>query len=184
MEVKEMKSKLFCVMAIAICIFFISACADMQRLSTTMTTAGGAVGGALIGQMIGHNTEATLIGTAVGTMLGYIVGNEMDKFDRRQLNNVYETGASGLTQAWVNPDTHNEYWVTPERSYHQPPQRTQPHRRQYRRQQYQRRQYQQQRYRQPEKVCRKAEIVAIIDGRREKTYTTACRDANGSWQLQ
>ena len=29
-----------------------------------------------------------------------------------------------------------------------------------------------------------AEIKAVIDGREEMTYTTACRDANGQWQLQ
>ena len=55
----------------------------------------GALGGALAGQAIGHNTEATLIGAAVGTMLGYIIGNEMDKADRQQLNQVYERGVSG-----------------------------------------------------------------------------------------
>lgn len=162
-----MKNKFFCIMTITICMFLLSACADMQRLSTTMTTIIGGAGGAIIGQMIGHSTEATLIGTAVGTMLGYIVGNEMDKFDRKRLNKICETGTSGLTQAWVNPDTRNEYWVTPEQPYHR------PSRRQYQRQ-----------YRQPERVCRKAEIIAIIDGRRERTYTTACRDANGSWKLQ
>ncbi|HFC77052.1 MAG TPA: glycine zipper 2TM domain-containing protein [Candidatus Moranbacteria bacterium] len=158
--------------------FTLTGCADMRRLSTSATTLGGAVGGALIGQMIGHNTEATLIGTAIGTMLGYIVGNEMDKFDRQQLNESLERGQSGLTKAWVNPDTHSEYWVTPEPIYKKPAP-PQQYRRQYRRQS------QRQSYREPpQKICRKAEIIAIIDGRREKTYTTACRDNNGEWQLQ
>ncbi len=52
----------------------------------------GAAGGALIGQAIGKSTEATLIGMAVGATLGYIVGNEMDKADRQQLNYAYESG--------------------------------------------------------------------------------------------
>ena len=51
---------------------------------------GGAAGGALIGQAIGHNTGATLIGAAVGGALGYMIGNEMDKYDRDQLNRAYE----------------------------------------------------------------------------------------------
>jgi len=118
---------------------------------------GGAAGGALIGQMIGHNTEATLIGAAVGTMLGYIVGNEMDKYDRQQLNHVYERGVSNRTSSWVNPDNGNQYNVTPQPAYTNPT---------------------------TNRVCRKAEINAVIDGKMDKAYTTACRDDNGHWQLQ
>ena len=118
----------------------------------------GAVGGAVIGQAIGHNTEATLIGAAVGTMLGYMVGNEMDKYDRRQLNHVYESGISGHASQWVNPDTGNSYQVTP-----QPARRVGPDN---------------------NRICREAEIIATIDGRQEKTYTTACRDTSGRWILQ
>lgn len=117
----------------------------------------GAAGGAIVGQIIGKNTEATLIGAAVGTMLGYIVGNEMDKFDRQQLNSVYETGRSGQAATWNNPDSGNTYNVTPQPAY-TPPGNTQP--------------------------CRRAEINAVIDGKAQKTYTTACRDEYGQWQLQ
>ena len=117
----------------------------------------GAAGGALVGQIIGHNTEATLIGAAVGTMLGYIIGNEMDKYDREQLNHVYERGMSGQTSAWINPDTGNQYRVTPQPAYTKAG---------------------------TNQVCRKAEIDAVIDGKREKTYATACRDQYGHWQLQ
>jgi len=119
----------------------------------------GAAGGALIGQAIGRNTEATLIGAAVGTMLGYIVGNEMDKYDRQQLNHVYERGVSGSSSSWNNPDNGNTYQVTP-----QPP--TYPN------------------AAQPETPCRQAEILATIDGKTEKTYTTACRNSSGQWVLK
>ncbi|MEN8200684.1 MAG: glycine zipper domain-containing protein [Thermodesulfobacteriota bacterium] len=119
----------------------------------------GAAGGALIGQAIGHNTEATLIGAAVGTLLGYMIGNEMDKYDREQLNHVYERGVSGQTSAWRNPDNGNQYRVTPQPAYSSSSTSN-------------------------SRPCRQAEIQAIIDGKRETTYTTACRDANGHWQLQ
>lgn len=115
----------------------------------------GGAGGALIGQAIGKSTEATLIGVAVGSMLGYIVGNEMDKRDRMELNNVYETGVSGRPTSWQNPDSGNSYTVIP-----QPAVQSQSG------------------------PCRKAEIRAIIDGRPETTYSTACRDASGQWVLQ
>jgi outer membrane lipoprotein SlyB len=51
---------------------------------------GGAGLGAILGQAIGRDTKSTLIGAALGGTLGYIVGNEMDKYDREQLRNVFE----------------------------------------------------------------------------------------------
>jgi len=118
----------------------------------------GAAGGAIIGQAIGRNTEATLIGAAVGGLLGYIVGNEMDKYDRQRLNQTYESAPSGTPTTWHNPDNGNSYQVTPEPAYYPPSQ--------------------------PQAPCRKAEILATIDGKTEKTYTTACRNSEGQWELQ
>ncbi len=118
----------------------------------------GAASGALIGQAIGHDTEATLIGAAVGTMLGYIVGNEMDKYDKQQLNHVYERGVSGQSNSWRNPDSNNTYQVTPQPAYYPPST--------------------------PSSPCRQAEILATIDGKTEKTYTTACRNSDGQWVLK
>ncbi len=138
-------------------LFFLTSCANTGMTKGQQGAIGGAAGGALIGQAIGHNTEATLIGMAVGTMLGYIVGNEMDKYDREQLNHVYARGVSGTTSAWVNPDTGNQYNVTPQPAFSSP-NNNQP--------------------------CRKAEIIATIDGKQEKTYATACRDQSGQWQMQ
>jgi len=136
-------------------LFSLVGCANMNKAQTG--ALGGAAGGALIGQIIGHNTEATLIGAAVGTMLGYIVGNEMDKYDREQLNHVYERGVPNQPSSWVNPNTHAQYTVTPKATYTDP--RT-------------------------NRICRPAEIQAVIDGKKETTYTTACRDENGHWQIQ
>lgn len=137
-----------------ITVLILASCTGMNK--GQQGAMGGAAGGALIGQIIGHNTEATLIGAAVGTMLGYIVGNEMDKYDRKQLNQTYETGKSGTSSAWVNPDSGNQYKVTPQPAFTNGSQN---------------------------QWCRKAEIQAIIDGKQETTYTTACRDANGHWQM-
>ncbi len=142
------------ILAILSILLLITSCSSVNK--GQMGAAGGAAGGALIGQAIGHDTESTLIGAAVGTMLGYIVGNEMDKYDREQLNHVYERGVSGQTSSWVNPDKGNQYQVTPQPAYTGANSR----------------------------VCRKAEVTAIIDGKAEKTYTTACRDDYGQWQLQ
>jgi len=116
---------------------------------------GGAAGGALLGQAIGHNTQSTLIGAAVGTVLGYVIGNEMDKNDQEQLYQAYETSPSRQTTNWVNPDTGNRYAVTPQPAYQDRSGRD----------------------------CREAEILATINGKAEKTVSTACRE-NGRWVIQ
>ncbi|MCI5221865.1 MAG: glycine zipper 2TM domain-containing protein [Candidatus Electrothrix sp. AR4] len=136
-------------------VFLLSSC--MMANKGQLGATGGAAGGALLGQAIGHDTESTLLGAAIGGVLGYVIGNEMDKYDRQMLNNVYETAPSGQTSTWVNPDRPNhQYQVTPQPVYTGP----------------------------NNQHCRKAEVIAIIDGRREITHTTACRDMTGRWQLQ
>jgi len=148
-----MKNKtIFAVLSVFLMLFS-SACVTTKGQTGAV---GGAAGGALIGQAIGRSTEATLIGASVGAMLGYIVGNEMDKQDRARLNQVYETSPSNRTTAWVNPDTGNEYKVTPRPAY---------------------------RDSQTQRQCREAEILTTIDGKAEKMVTTACRE-DGRWVMQ
>ena len=132
-------------------------CAQFDDVSKgTKGAAGGAAGGAIVGQIIGRSTEATLIGAAVGTMLGYIVGNEMDKYDKQRLHNAFEQGPSGQPVTWVNPDSGNNYQVTPQPAYTNQTNN---------------------------QICREAEIMATIDGKPQKTKTTACRNAQDEWVL-
>lgn len=141
-------------MGAALTVFLFSSCVGANKAQ--MGGVGGAAAGAIAGQAIGKNTGATLIGAAVGGTLGYIIGNEMDKYDQQQLSKAYETAPSGQTTSWVNPDKGNQYQVTPLPAYTDS----------------------------KNQVCREAEIVAVIDGRTERTHSTACRDGYGSWQLQ
>ncbi|MDR3089659.1 MAG: glycine zipper 2TM domain-containing protein [Desulfobulbaceae bacterium] len=143
------------ILAAAIIFTFISGCAGEYNRAQS-GAAIGAASGAVIGQTIGRNTGGTLIGVAVGTMLGYIIGNEMDKVDQQKLNAVYETGVSGQPSSWVNPDTGNNYTVTPQAAV----------------------------MRDNGQPCRKAEVLAVIDGKTERAVTTACRDGSGQWVLQ
>jgi len=135
----------------------ISSCDPGLYTKGQLGAGGGAAAGALLGQAIGRDTGSTLIGAAVGGLLGYIVGNEMDKHDRQQLNNVYETAPSYQTSSWVNPDNGRQYSVTPQPAYTEA---------------------------NTNKVCRPAEIEAVIDGKKDKVMSTACRDASGNWVLQ
>jgi len=136
--------------------FLVAIISCSNQLNRAQSGAGlGAAGGAVIGQAIGRNTGATLIGAAVGTMVGYIVGNEMDKYDSQQLGQVYERGISGQATSWRNPDSGNMHNVTPQAAV-----------------------------RTESGICRTAEVDSIIDGRRETTLATACRDEYGRWELQ
>lgn len=117
----------------------------------------GGMAGAAIGQMAGRSTEATLIGILAGAAFGFLVGQEMDRYDRARMNTVYETAPSGTSQEWVNPDTGNRYEVVPQ------PARRDP---------------------QTQRYCRDAEVLAVIDGKAERTKATACRDNSGQWVVQ
>lgn len=116
----------------------------------------GAIAGAIAGQAIGHDTEATLIGAAIGGMLGYGIGNEMDKADQAKISHAYETIPDQQSSHWVNPNTGNEFSVTPSRTFKEESGRD----------------------------CREAVILATIDGKAEKITQTACRDAQGNWHTR
>ena len=131
----------------------LSGCGNMNKGQNGAAIGGGL--GAALGQAIGRNTEATLIGVAIGTILGYIIGNEMDKYDKQQLDLVYERGVSGRTSSWINPDK-GARMMTPQPAY--PGANGQ--------------------------ICRKSEISAIINGSWQIVEQTACRDLYGEWKLQ
>jgi surface antigen len=76
----------------------------------------GAGAGAAVGSMVGSKSSRTtniLIGAGIGLLLGYIIGNEWDKHDQEQMDKTLEHGRSGEKTRWVNPDTGNEFEVTP-----------------------------------------------------------------------
>ncbi|MFQ5329307.1 MAG: RT0821/Lpp0805 family surface protein [Thermodesulfobacteriota bacterium] len=119
----------------------------------------GALAGAAIGSQFGpssNRAESAIIGAFLGALAGSIIGNEMDKKDQEQLSQVYESGRSNATTSWVNPDTGNQYNVTPKPAYSG--KRGRP--------------------------CREARIDAVVNGKPEKVVTTACRAEDGMWELQ
>ena len=143
--------KSYLLLCLILCPILLNSCVTKGQTGAL----GGAAGGAILGQAIGRNTGGTLIGAAVGGLLGYIVGNEMDKYDRDQMDQAYETTPSRQTTTWHNPDNGHQYAVTPQPAYQDRSGRN----------------------------CREAEILATIDGKAEKTMATACRE-NGRWVVQ
>ena len=106
-------------------------------------------------QVIGHNTEVILMNTMNSTQLTYLVSRKMEKYDRQQLNHVYERGTPNQGSSWLNPDTGNQYTVTPGLVYLSP----------------------------NGGICRKNEIVTTMDGKKQSISATACRDDSGSWRI-
>jgi surface antigen len=131
----------------------LSGCANNAQSGAGIGALGGGLAGSLIGNSKNKEQNA-LIGAAVGGVLGYAIGNEMDKADQARLMSIYETSPSNQAHSWVNPDSNNEYVVTPR------PARQVSGR-----------------------VCREAEIESVIDGRRETVMKQACRRSDGRWEM-
>lgn len=135
----------------------ISGCETPPTRRDTGMVIGGVLGGVL-GSTIGKGhgrTTAIIIGTLIGARIGGAIGKSMDDTDRMKTARSLETVRTGVPSRWRNPDSGNEYTVTPTRTY-----------------------------RAASGPCREYTIDARIGGRPEKVYGTACRQPDGSWQVQ
>lgn len=151
-----MKKSLTLLGATALVVASISGCANWQN-SDTGTVLGGVAGGAL-GSQIGSGTGstiATVVGTLAGAALGNRVGQNFDRKDRNQFGSALESNQTGNTSSWSNPDTNNNYSVTPTKTYQQG---NQP--------------------------CRNFTMNANVNGQPDKVQGTACRQSDGSWKVQ
>jgi surface antigen len=116
----------------------------------------GAIAGGVLGSKVGGGSgrvAATIAGTMLGGYIGGELGRQMDENDRYRANQALESAATHHTTSWSNPDTGNDYAVTPTRTYYQ-----------------------------DSRPCREYTTEAWIDGRKETIYGTACRNSDGSWQ--
>lgn len=118
---------------------------------------GGVLGGVLGSQVGGGRgrTAAIIAGTMAGAAIGGNIGRTMDEVDRMKTAQTLENVRTGVPARWQNPDTGNAYTVTPTRTYET-----------------------------AAGPCREYTIDAQIGGRTEQVYGTACRQADGSWQVQ
>jgi surface antigen len=118
---------------------------------------GGIIGGAL-GSQMGHRdgrTAAIILGTLAGAAVGGSVGHSMADVDRMKTAHALENVRSGVPSSWRNPDTGNQYVVVPNRTFDG-----------------------------PQGPCREYTIDATVAGKPDKLLGTACRQADGSWQMR
>lgn len=118
---------------------------------------GGVLGGVLGAQVgKGHGrTVAIIAGALAGAAIGGTVGKHMDDSDRSRVAQTLEGVRTGVPVAWRNPDTGIQYSVTPTRTYDT-----------------------------SAGPCREFTTEALIGGKREIVYGTACRQPDGSWKVQ
>ena len=147
----------------AVLCLFLGACVTGEY--GTKQTAGslfGAAAGAALGSIVGGGTGqivATAAGTVLGLFLGSEVGKSLDRADRlhasQAQHTALETQRTGASVVWRSPDSGNTGRVTPTRTVHTP-QGT---------------------------VCREYRHEVTISGNTETVHGTACRQADGSWQI-
>lgn len=123
----------------------------------------GATAGAILGSNVGKgkgNIAAIAIGTLAGALFGQEIGRSLDRADRIAMgqNAQYslEHTRSHETTHWNNPDSGNSGSMTPSRTY-------QTSSGQY---------------------CREYRQVVYIGGQEQDAYGTACRQPDGSWEIQ
>jgi len=149
--------------AAALCVVALvfSACATAQdNPKTTIGALGGAAAGGLIGAAAGGSPAAIAGGVILGGLLGGAVGNALDQRDKemamKEAQYSLEHSKVGNSSQWQNPDSGNSGTFTPTRTY-------QTESGQY---------------------CREYTQEILVAGEKHESYGTACRQPDGTWQIQ
>ena len=134
---------------------FVSGC------ETTSKQDAGTVIGAILGGVVGHKASGggaagTAIGAVLGGTVGHLIGQYMDANDRREMAQALNENAPGESRSWRNPDTGNQYTMTPTSSV----------------------------YGSEAGQCRDFVQEMIVDGERRVVNATACkRPDDESWRV-
>ncbi|NDE90547.1 MAG: glycine zipper 2TM domain-containing protein [Alphaproteobacteria bacterium] len=135
---------------------------DNWGTKQSVGTLGGAAGGALLGNQFGKgtgNVVMTALGAVAGGWLGNEIGASLDNADRAALQKAqyraYEAPV-GKTIVWNNPENGNSGSFTPTREGRA----------------------------NDGSYCREFNQSVNIGGKQQNAYGTACRQPDGSWQIQ
>lgn len=128
-----------------------------------MTNSGvgsiiGAIAGGLIGSTVGQGNGKILAiaaGSVAGAVIGGSVGRNMDENDQLRVNQALEKNPVGQPSYWRNQHSGIAYDMVPVRdvNYH------------------------------GNKYCREFRTTAIINGKKQAMYGTACRQPDGAWKV-
>jgi surface antigen len=124
-----------------------------------MGTLAGGVAGGLLGSQLGGGT-GKLVAIGAGTLAGAYIGNKlgknMDDTDKAKMNQAFENNQAGQPAYWRNNNTGTSYVVTPTQNVTVD----------------------------GNQYCREYRSTAVVAGKKQQIYGTACRQPDGSWQIQ
>ncbi len=150
-----MKQK-FLTSTVAMLCLVLAGCAAQGPREESGMVIGGLLGGLLGAQADDHHLRpvAIVAGTLIGASIGGSIGSYMDETDRLRAGQTLETVRTGVSSTWRNPDSGVQYQLTPTTTYET-----------------------------AQGPCREYTMEALIGGRQEQIYGTACRQADGSWKI-
>jgi surface antigen len=150
---------------LVMCALVLSSCASMMQTvennpKAVLGTVIGAGAGAGIAALAGGGPGAIVGAGLGGALIGGFIGNRLDARDKRlatqAAQQAFERNQAGQPSVWQNPDSGNSGSITPTRTY-----------------QLANGQY-----------CREYRQTIVIGGQQEQSYGTACRQPDGTWQIQ
>jgi surface antigen len=153
--------------AVAI-VLLCSACATTEGLKQDVENNPKAVLGSLLGAGAGAGiaalaggNPAVIIGSALGgALIGGYIGNRLDNRDKQMAaeaaQRAFDSNPTGTASVWNNPDSGHSGSITPTKTY-----------------QLANGQY-----------CRMYTQTINVGNEPQQTYGTACRQPDGSWQVQ
>ncbi len=131
-----------------------------QRSLVSNDLIGAAIGaaiGGLLGSKVGKGSgklAATAVGVLAGALVGSSIAKSMDQGDNECVRRALESASDKKQVAWRNPDTGANYRIQPTKTFQK-----------------------------AGRYCREYTTTAVIAGRTQQTYGTACRQPDGSWEL-
>jgi surface antigen len=142
--------------AVAIATLLALAACETPPTQQQKGTVAGAVVGGVVGSTIGGGTGRTVAivaGTLAGAVIGGKIGKKMDEADRIKAAQALESAQTGQGVSWKNPDSGDQYTMTPTRTYEA-----------------------------NATPCRDFTVVGTVDGKPETVKGSACRQSDGSWK--
>lgn len=143
----------------------LASCATLtQQFEENPKAVLGAVGGAALGAGIAAlagGNAGVVVGSAVaGGLVGGIGGHYLDNRDKelaaQAAQRAFESGRTGQATVWNNPDNGHSGSITPVKTYQLA----------------------------SGEYCREYKQTIQVGGEPQQAYGTACRQPDGSWQIQ
>lgn len=147
---------LFTKWVMLIAALFMTGCSQMNNQDVGTVT--GAVAGGLLGSQFGRGGGQMLAigaGTLAGAYFGGKIGQSMDETDRLKMSRTFESNNVGQPAYWRNQNTGAQYTVTPTKNVTV----------------------------RGNRYCREYRTTAIVAGKEQQVYGTACRQPDGSWKV-